>query len=285
MLPGGQLRSSVTLALTAAAASVSSQAQRETLTLAGDFLDAFVTHAAEAGSPGERPTRLLHFLSARLGQAQPMAGESVESLVQRVMQSVVLPALSRSLEAAAAGAMTQLQSSLLASVPSRPASLEEARHALLGALGADPVLSFVVWLSALADMEASARLALEEAGADERTLAAEASRHDVSVRCEELHTLRRRAIFDGHVMSTRLAEIMFGHNGVAVAKGWYQCCEGMQLGVDGKATLINKPAAVTVSWMHKCDKFMRDGDPDPPPTMRAIAELHAYVLRAVQRSL
>jgi len=36
--------------------------------------------------------------------------------------------------------------------------------------------------------------------------------------------------------------------------------------------------------MHKVDKAMRE-DPDPPPTMRAMSEMHAFVLRTLQRCL
>ena len=129
-------------------------------------------------------------------------------------------------------------------VPPRPASIEEARHVVSTLLASDHILAFVLWLSCLADMEASHRLTLEERGVQERAMDAETRHHRESVRVEGLHTLRRRTQYETFIVSTRLTEKMFEQEGIIVMKGMYLACEGMQLGVDGKATTVKIPGAV-----------------------------------------
>jgi hypothetical protein len=170
-------------------------------------------------------------------------------------------------------------------LPPRPGSLDEARNLLMAAVTSDAVMAYVLWLSCLADMESTARLALEEAGADERTFDAEARQHRDSVRDDRVEALRRRNTFDGFVASLRLAEIMHERDVLAVTKGVFLATEGMQLGIEGKAAVVKTPAAVVTSWISKCDTNPLYSGRDAPPTPAVLGKLQAEVADIVRRSI
>ena len=166
-------------------------------------------------------------------------------------------------------------------VPVRPESLDEARTVLRHVTSEDYVMSYVLWLSCLGDMEGSSRHRMEEAGADERAIEAESRQHRRSVRVDEVHTLRRRAGFLDFIVSSKLCEVMYEREGMAVIKGMCLACEGMQLGIEGKATTVKNPAAVIVSWIHKVEP--KAADPDFPPSQEVRDNVRANMANVVMR--
>ena len=167
-------------------------------------------------------------------------------------------------------------------IPSKPRDLNEARRLLSDMIGKDAMLCSLLWLSLLADMEASSELKPEMAMLTLQQREAERAHHATPAYNAALHALPRRAPFGGLVASEALARVWFDLDYPTLSKVQVSIVDAMERGVDARGPRLASPLDLQLRSLERPPD--RNSWTSQPPLQVRVGGLLCGLVRARARA-